>query len=261
MMAKRIKLNIVDFRNIDVSYENKLVLDDFSLTIKDGEHWAILGANGSGKSTLIKMISQELYPRYKTDQKCEIFGKSRWNIWDLKKSLGIITSDLHYRFQQQSPKSRGFEFIISGFYSSIGTYAFQDFTPYEISRVKEVAKILDIELLLDMKIYQMSTGQLRKCLIARALVVEPKALLLDEPTTGLDIKAKYNFIAMLRNLTKRVSVILVTHHLDEIFEEISHICLIKDGKVLQKGKKDTIMTTQNISKCFDFDVKHLYQRG
>lgn len=91
-------MDIVNFRNINVAYEEKNVLNNINLSIKEAEHTAILGANGSGKSTLIKLFSNDIYPRFSEELVKEVFGQKIWDIWELKKHLGIITNDLHYEF-------------------------------------------------------------------------------------------------------------------------------------------------------------------
>ena len=91
-------MNIIDFENINVGYDEKIILKNVNLKIKQGEHWAILGANGSGKSTLMKVIQSEIHPRRTHSYKKEILGKETYSIFELRKKLGIITNDLHNHF-------------------------------------------------------------------------------------------------------------------------------------------------------------------
>lgn len=183
---------IIEFENIDVGYDEKVVLKDINLKIKSGEHFAILGANGSGKSTLMKLIQSQIHPRQTKNFKKEIFGKSRYSIFELKKELGVITNDLHNYFEKEGGYLSGFEVVLSGYYSSIGIFTHQDFTKEQIKKALEVMDFLEIIDLKDKKVSSMSTGQLRKCIVARALIHDPKAFVLDEPTVGLDIKAQIN---------------------------------------------------------------------
>ncbi len=260
---------IIDFENIDVAYDNidsykdrdidsnykeNIVLKDINLKIEEGSHWAILGANGSGKSTLLKLILSEIHPRATKEFKKEIMGLKRYSIFELKKYLGVITNDLHNYFLQNASYMNGFEVVLSGYYSSIGIFTHQDFTSSQISKVFEVMNFLDIINLKDKKVSAMSTGELRKCLIARALIHTPKAFILDEPTVGLDIKSQINFIKMLKKLSKTTSIILVTHHLEEIFEEIDNVALIYNKTIYKSGKKDEILTSENLSEIFDTKI-------
>ncbi len=244
-------MNIIDFENLNVGYDEKIVLKDVNLKIKQGEHWAILGANGSGKSTLMKVIQSEIHPRRDKPFKKEILGKATYSIFELRKELGIITNDLHNYFAKEAGYLSGFEVVLSGHYSSVGIFTHQDFTKEQITKAKEVLEFLDIIDLKDKKVAEMSTGQLRKCIVGRALIHEPKAFILDEPTVGLDIKAQINFIKMLKKLSINSSIILVTHHLEEIFEEIENVALIYDNTIYKSGKKEEIITSENLSKIFE----------
>lgn len=247
-------MEIINFEHINVAYEDENVLHDINLCIKEGEHTVVLGANGSGKSTLLKLFSNDLYPRFSETMKKEVFGKSVWDIWELKKHLGIITNDLHYQFSERAPDLNAFEVILSGFYSSFHIYEHQEFSPLHVKKVEEVLDFLEIRHLRHKHISEMSTGELRKCIIGRALVHEPKAMILDEPTVGLDIKAQLNFIETIRKIAQKRTIILVTHHLEEIFEEISHVVLIKEGRIFAQGDKKTLLNDKNLSRVFDLPL-------
>lgn len=246
---------IIDFQNIYVSYDVQPVLENINLEISQGEHWAILGQNGSGKSTLIKLISNDLYPNTKYKFKKEIFGKSRWSIFDLKKNLGIITNDLHNYFSEHGNFLSAYEVVLSGFYSSIGVFKHQDFTKEQHTKALEVLEFMEISELKDKKVQHMSTGQLRRCVIGRALVHNPKAFILDEPTVGLDIKAQHSFLEVIRKLSKQSSIILVTHHFEEVFPEIDHVALVHKKTIFKKGKKEEILNSENISKVFESKIE------
>ena len=248
-------MNIIEFENIDVGYDENIVLKDINLKIKSGEHFAILGANGSGKSTLMKLIQSQIHPRHTKKFKKEIFGKSRYSIFDLKKELGVITNDLHNYFEKEAGYLTGFEVVLSGFYSSIGVFTHQDFTKEQIKKALEVMNFLDIFDLKDKKVSAMSTGQLRKCIVARALIHNPKAFVLDEPTVGLDIKAQINFIKLLQKISLKSTIILVTHHLEEIFPEIKNVALIYNNTIFKIGKKEDILNSENLSTIFDIKIE------
>lgn len=254
-------MNIIDFEHINVAYEDENVLHDIKLCIEEGQHTAILGANGSGKSTLLKLFSHDIYPRYSEKTKKEIFGKTVWDIWELKRHLGIITNDLHYQFSERAPDLSGFEVALSGFFSSFHLYEHQGFHDEHIHKVEEVLHFLEIDHLRNKRISEMSTGELRKCIIARALVHEPKAMILDEPTVGLDLKSQLNFIKMLRKIAKERTIILVTHHLEEIFEEITHVVLIKKGSIYAQGLKTELLHEHHLSHIFDVELKIACEEG
>ncbi|TLP41135.1 ABC transporter ATP-binding protein [Arcobacter arenosus] len=247
-------MKIIDFNNIYVSYEVNPVLENINLEIEEGQHWAILGSNGSGKSTLIKLLSNDLYPNTKYKFKKLIFGKERWSIFDLKKNLGIITNDLHNYFEKHGNFLTAYEVVLSGYYSSIGVFKHQDFTKTQHKKALEVLEFLEISHIKDKKVHQMSTGQLRRCIIGRALIHEPKAFILDEPTVGLDIKAQNSFLQIIRKLSSKASIILVTHHIEEIFSEISHIAMLYNKTIFKQGEKKEILNSDNLSKIFESKI-------
>ena len=107
----------------------------------------------------------------------------------------------------------------------------------------------------------MSTGEIRKCIIARALVHDPKAMILDEPTVGLDIKAQLEFVALLRKIASQRTIILITHHLEEIFEEISNVVLLKEGRIYKQGKKEECLSDEHLSFTFGVPLHVSVQNG
>lgn len=247
--------NIINFENIYVNYEViSSALEKINLKVDTNEHWVILGANGSGKSTLVKLISNDLYPNRKYPFKKEVFGEEIWNIFELKKKLGIITNDLHNYFGSHGKYSTAYEVVLSGYHSSIGIFKYHDTTKEQHEKVLEVLKFLEILDIKDKKVHQMSTGQLRRCVIGRALIHDPKAFILDEPTVGLDIKAQNSFIKLIQKLSKRASIILVTHHIEEIFKEITHVALMYNRTIFKQGEKEKILNSENLSQIFEIDI-------
>ena len=208
----------------------------------------------------MKLIQSEIHPRRDKPFKKEILGKATYSIFELKKQLGIITNDLHNYFATYGNFLTGYEVVLSGHYSSIGVFKHQDFTIDQHEKAKETMKFLEIEHLANKYVEAMSTGELRKCIVARALIHEPKAFVLDEPTVGLDIKAQINFIKMLRKLALNCSIILVTHHLEEIFEEIENVALIYNNTIYKSGKKEEILTSENLSEIFETNV-HINEKN
>lgn len=249
-------MNIIDFENVNIGYDYRyLVLKEINLKIKEGEHWVILGANGSGKSTLLKLLSNDLYPNTHYKFKKKIFDQEKWDIFELKKQLGIVSNEIQNEFVYNARFNTAYEIVRSGFYASLGKKNHHIYSKEENKKTDEIFDFLNISKLKEKKSSQMSTGELRKCLIARALIHKPKALLLDEPTTGLDIKAQRNFLKLIRKLTSSMSIIIITHHIEEIIEEISHVALIAENRIYEQGEKEDIITSENISKVFDLDIE------
>ncbi len=252
---------IIDFENIYVNYGMTTVLKNINLKINSNENWVILGANGSGKSTLMKLFSHDIYPNAAYNFKKQIFGKDRWDIFELKKHLGIITNGLQTGFENFAKQETAQEVVLSGFYSSMGVYKHHDFTKQQLVEAQKAMEFLDITPIKDKKVCEMSTGQLRRCIIGRSLIHEPQAFVLDEPTTGLDIKAQYSFIRLLQKLAKQVPVVLVTHNIDEIFPEITHAALMFNGTIYKQGKKEDVITDENLSEIFQTKIELNNENG
>jgi iron complex transport system ATP-binding protein len=254
---------VIVFENVDLSYELTPVLKNISLHINQGEHCVILGANGSGKSTLIKLINCELYPSYKDEPfRRDILGNSRWVVSELRQHLGVVTNDLHIRFAFECGYLSGFETVLSGFFGTFGLFAHLEVTVEQIEAAGRAMARLGIEHLREKRLSTMSTGELRKCIVARSLVHPVKAILLDEPTVGLDIKAQLDFIEMMRSLARSgTTVILVTHHIEEVFEEIQKAVLIKEGRIYAEGNKEEVLNSANLSETFTLHLELVNRNG
>ena len=168
--------------------------------------------------------------------------------------MGIITNNLHNQFAGSAGQETALEVVLSGYHSSLGVYKFQKYTDTQYKEAQNVLEFLGITDISNKKVCEMSTGQLRRCVIGRSLVHNPEAFILDEPTTGLDIKAQYGFMKILRKLAKHVPVILVTHNIEEIFPEITHVALMYNQTIYKQGRKEDILNSENLSKIFEIKL-------
>src|SRR5690242_9189962 len=231
---------LIDFQNITVQRGANTVLDGVTLTIGQGEHVAILGPNGSGKSTLIKLIARELYPRLKPEPwSLRILGRDRWHLFDLRNHLGIVSNDW---MQMCNRDYAGYEMVLSGFFGSVGVWPYHEVTPEMDRKTREVMEVLEITHLAARPTNEMSSGEARRILIGRALVHDPQALVLDEPTSSLDLHATYELREILRKLTRRgIGLVMVTHHLPDIIPEIVRVVTMRQGRIHADGRKaDTL---------------------
>lgn len=236
------------------------MLDRFSLSIGVGEHVAILGPNGSGKSTLIKTITRECYPHQgNANSSMKIMGKDRWNVFDLRAMLGIVTNDLMQSCTRNFPAR---EIVLSGFFSSVGVWEYHHVTEPMERKADEVMELLEITHLAARNVEELSSGEARRVLIARALVHDPKALVLDEPTTSLDLRAVYELRNSLRKIAQAgTSLILVTHHLPDIIPEINRVILFQDGRIAADGPKEDVLTSESLSSLFDAPLELATRNG
>jgi iron complex transport system ATP-binding protein len=228
------------------------VLHELDLRIGVGEHVAILGPNGCGKSTLIKTINRELYPLPRPDSSLQLLGRDKWNVWDLRASLGVVSNDL---MASCTRDLTGVEIVVSGFFSSVGIWPHHHVTAEMIGKAESILARLEARHLRDRYLTEMSSGEARRMLLGRALVHEPRALLLDEPTTSLDVLAQHEFREILRQLARSgIGIILITHHLADIIPEIERVVLLRGGKIVVDGPKPEIVTEERFAGLFGIPV-------
>jgi iron complex transport system ATP-binding protein len=252
-------MNIIDLQNITVFQGRNKILDDFSLTIDESQSTVILGPNGSGKTTLLKLLNRELYIVEDPKSSLKIFEKDRWNVDDLRSNLGVVSQHLQYGY---SNSAIGLYVVLSGFYSSDGIWQHQTFEEEKLNRAKEVMDLLSISELQDRAFSSMSTGEQRKFLLARSLVNDPAVLVFDEPTSGLDMSTCFQYLEIIRELIGMgKKVVLVTHHVHEIPPEVTRVILLKEGKVIEDGNKDEILTDTNLTNLFDWPIKLVKENG
>ena len=252
-------MNIIDFQNVTVFQGRNKVLDDFSLTIDESQSTVILGPNGSGKTTLLKLLNRELYIVEEKNSSLKIFEKDRWNVDELRSNLGVVSQHLQYGY---SSSAIGLYVVLSGFYSSDGIWQHQEFDEGKLDRAKEVMDLLSITHLKDREFSTMSTGEQRKFLLARSLVNDPAVLVFDEPTSGLDMSTCFQYLEIIRELISMgKKVILVTHHIHEIPPEVTRVILLKEGRVIEDGDKDQILTNTNLTNLFDWPIRVIKENG
>lgn len=250
---------IIEINNATVYRGDTKVFEEFSLNIDRGQSTAVIGPNGAGKTTLLKLLSCELYPVVAPWSYVRVLGRERWNVWELREHLGIISNDLQNDYLGCVP---GREVILSGFYSSIGTYRYQHFTPEQGLAADALLNDLGIADLKDKPFATMSTGQQRRFLLGRALINDPENLILDEPTSGLDLKATFQYLETVRELIRKGhTVILVTHHVHEIPPEIEYVVLLDRGRVVAEGPKAEILNDGALSGLFDTPIRLVDANG
>jgi iron complex transport system ATP-binding protein len=231
----------------------KTVLHDISLRIQAGEHVAILGPNGCGKSTLIKTITRECYPLARAESSLTLFGQDSWNVFDLRKLLGVVSNDL---MSTCTRDITGMEVVLSGFFSSIGIQPYHHVTPAMLEKARELLDLLEVPHLADRFMTEMSSGEGRRILIARAMVHNPLALLLDEPSNSLDVSATLELRALMRKLAQSgIGILVVTHHLPDIIPEIDRVILLKAGRVFADGGKEELLNIERLSELFGVPVE------
>ena len=229
-----------------------MALDNLDLVVPQGEHLAILGPNGSGKSTLVSLLTRDLYPLGGRGV-LRILGRDRWVLSELRSLVGIVSPDLQTTFRRAMTAR---ESVVSGFFGSVGIWRNHRVTRSMRTRAAAALRTLEIGNLANRRLDTLSLGEGRRVLIARALVHRPKALLLDEPTTGLDLRARRDFLATLGRLARGgTTLILVTHAPEEVIPEIGRVVLLRAGKIFRDGSRKEVLTAANLSRLYGMRVR------
>jgi iron complex transport system ATP-binding protein len=250
---------LLDFHNLRVMRGQKIALDDFSLRIGADEHVAILGPNGCGKSTLIKTITRECYPVARADSSMSILGEGSWGVFALRARLGIVSNDL---MLSCTGDASGRDVVLSGFFSSTAIWPNHTVDPEKIKLADTALAGLKISHLADRPVCEMSSGEARRVLIARALVHKPGALLFDEPCNSLDLSAQQSLRQTMRALANSgTAIILVTHELADIVPEIRRVVLMNRGRVVADGPKEEILQVERLAALFGVNVEMTRRDG
>ncbi len=244
---------LLECRNVTIYRGLRPALEEVSLKIELGEHVAILGPNGSGKSTLIKAILRECYPVVRPGSWMRILGREQWNIFGLRPLFGVVTDEWPQACLLGSVVR---DVVLSGYFSSPGIWRHHRVTEQMRSAAAAVMDLLEIGHLADRLLEELSTGEARRVLIARALVHQPRTLLLDEPTANLDVRAAWLLRELLRGVARRgTGLVVVTHQADDVLPEIERVILLRQGRVFRDGAKEEVLREGVLSELFGHSVR------
>ncbi len=243
---------LLELRDVRVFRGEKIALDNISLRIGAREHVAILGPNGSGKSTLIKTITRELYPAAREGSSMTILGRTRWNIFELRNLLGIVSNDW---MLSCTGFATGLDVVASGFFSAVRVFPHHHMDEAHWRRAQAALERMEVTHLADRPVEEMSSGEAKRILIARALVHDPKTLIFDEPSNSLDVFAQHNLRKIMHTLARSgTGVVLVTHHISDIIPEIERVVLMRGGRILADGPKEEMLMPARLAELFGVHV-------
>ncbi|MGC1421290.1 MAG: ATP-binding cassette domain-containing protein [Terracidiphilus sp.] len=248
----------LELSHVNVARGDRVVLHDVNLSIRAGEHVAILGPNGCGKSTLIFTITCQIYPIVQPGMQVRIFGRERWDLTQLRRHFGIVAAGL---MGTELPGERtavttGLDAVIAGFFSASTLWPNLHVTDEMRERAMEALERIEAGHLANQLVGEMSAGEKRRILIARALVHRPRQLLLDEPSNALDLAAQRDLRDTLRRLAQEgTGLVLVTHHLGDILPEIERVILMRDGHIVGDGPRAEMLTAPRLSELFNTPVR------
>ncbi|MGY5766435.1 ABC transporter ATP-binding protein [Brachybacterium sp. DNPG3] len=242
---------VLRLAGVDVVREGRTILDGIDLEVRAGEHWAMIGANGAGKSTILSLCGAERHPTRGT---VDVLGHrlGRVEIRKLRESIGHV--------DPRHPVRTGLsarQVVLTGATGTAEMMGRWEPSPELEERADRLVALLGLGALENGRWTTMSQGERGRVLIARALLMDPPLLLLDEPTTGLDVAAREQFLETVDHLHRShplLATVLVTHHLEELPASTTHAVLIRDGRVHAAGPAREVLTTELVSSCFDHPI-------
>lgn len=248
---------VIAINQLSVERDAK-ILNGIDWAVAHGEHWVILGANGSGKTSLLSTLTGYMPPTAGDIAVLgETYGRSDWR--DLRKRIGICSSSIHHLMEGHET---GLSAVISGRHAMVGMWG--EIRDDERRQALKILRQVEAEKIRDRPWRFLSQGERQRVLIGRALMARPELLILDEPCAGLDPVAREHFVQFLERLARSKgapTLVLVTHHVEEIMPAFSHVLILKDGAVLAAGPKAKILTSGTLARAFHAPVRLRRQRG
>jgi iron complex transport system ATP-binding protein len=243
---------------LDLIRDSRLLLHDVDVTIRAGEHWALLGPNGAGKSTLLQIMATHAYP---TRGQVDILGQrlGRVNVFTLRPQIGHVSP--HHRVD---PHRTVRDVVLTGITGTVQLVPQRPTSAAELVCAAELTGLMGLADRADARWEVLSQGERSRALIARALMAQPRLLLLDEPAAGLDVAGREQLIASVDGLRRRepsLATVLVTHHLEELPASTTHALLLRRGQILAAGAADDVLTSELASACFGHPVTITRQGG
>jgi iron complex transport system ATP-binding protein len=246
-----IELPVIEVASLRVD-RDALILDAIDWRVDAGQHWVILGANGSGKTSLLSVLTGYLAPTAGTISVLgETYGRADWR--ELRTRIGLVSSSIH---QLMPPHESAFNAVLSGRRAMIGMWG--EASAADSIRAAEILREVEAEYLRERPWRFLSQGERQRVLIGRALMADPRLLVLDEPCAGLDPVAREHFLAFIERLLGRPgapTLVLVTHHVEEIVAGFSHVLVLRAGKVLAAGLRESVMASATLSRAFDAPLR------
>jgi iron complex transport system ATP-binding protein len=256
---------ILQMRQASVRRGSKLLLDSIDWTVEDDERWVILGANGAGKTTLLQLAATTMHPSAGT---VGVLGEQLGavDVFELRPRIGLASAAL----AQRIPGGENvLDVVVSAGYAVIGRWR-EAYGRLDVRRARMLLARFGVGDLTERSYGTLSEGERKRVQIARAMMTDPELLLLDEPAAGMDLGGREDLLRRLAKLAAdpdAPTMILVTHHVEEIPLGISHAMLLRDGKVVSQGLINDVLTSQNLSEAFglalsvDNDAGRFYARA
>lgn len=248
-----------EIKNASVWRGDVLALQSLDLTLRHGENVAILGANGAGKSSLLKLMTGEVRVEANAGASCKLFGEELWNIEELRHRIGLVMPEEVARFH---PEEIAEDVVRSAFRGAYGRTGDMRFKAEEKQRALRAMEETGVGGLAGRLFGQLSSGEKRRFLIARAMVHDPEVLVLDEPSTALDFGGRLAVLKRLGAIAGNTgNIILVTHDPGEILPEIERVILLKESRIFADGNKSEVVTPENLGELYGMKLRVTWSNG
>jgi iron complex transport system ATP-binding protein len=239
---------VLRLRGVGIRHERSMLLRDVDWTVRSDESWVIIGPNGAGKTTLLQIAGAMLFP---TEGSVEILGEAVEDaeIIDLRTRIGLASSAVADRVP---PAEKVIDLVLTASYGILGRTA-EDYDSFDVTRAVELLDALGCAHLIRRSFATLSEGERKRVQIARSLMPDPELLLLDEPAAGLDLGGREDLLRRVSALARdprAPTMIMVTHHVEEVPEDFTHGMLLRKGAVLAAGPLQDVFTERDLSRCF-----------
>ncbi len=243
---------VVSLTDVSIVRSGATLLDHVTWTVEESQRWVVIGLNGAGKTTLMQVVGAQWHPSSGTAQ---LLGETmgRVDVFELRPRIGMASAALAERL----PKAESvFNVVLSAAYAMMGRWH-EQYDEEDYERAHDLMAQFDVDQLADRTFGTLSEGERKRVQIARALMTDPELLLLDEPAAGLDIAGRERLVSALSGLCRdpqAPAIVLVTHHVEEIPDGITHALLLKAGHVVAAGPIAETLTSALLSETFDFPL-------
>lgn len=247
------------FQNASIWRGGRPVLTGLNLHIRQGERIAIVGPNGSGKSTLLKAMNREIYPATGDGGIGRMFGRSDGDVWSMRKRIGFVSDEIERSYAAHTTV---IDTVASGFFASVGVHGAlsRRLTSEHRNAALEQLETQGLLAVRNQKLRDVSSGERRRCFLARALVHKPEALILDEPTTGLDFKARFELLNSIESVSRK-TLLFVTHNLNDIPRTVERVLLLRDGAIVADGPAEQTLSGEVLSRVYGLPIQLVQLRG
>ena len=246
-------------RGVSVVRDGRRLLDSVNWHVQGGQRWVVLGPNGAGKSTLMRVAALYLHP---SEGDVEVLGRRLGRV-DVRRMRHLVGYAAAFLSDGLRPSISAVDVVVTALHGALEPW-WHDYSSDEREKAYTLLERLGVGHLADQPFGSLSSGERQRVQIARTLMTDPALLLLDEPTAALDLAGRESLIRTLDDLSKDPSTpptVLVTHHTEEIPSGFEHVLLLREGKVIAAGGADKVLTSQNLSRCFDLALELEHRRG